>query len=53
MQIWGKNWISYDVSYGSTSYSNISKSKSIYMDLQTAICIGIVPAIHTNTTQLS
>lgn len=49
----GKNRISYDVSYGSTSYSNISKFKSIYMDLQTAICIGIVPSIHTNTIQLS
>lgn len=49
----GKNRISYDVSYGSTSYSNISKFKSIYMDLQTTICIGIVPSIHTNTIQLS
>lgn len=29
------------------------QSKSIYMDLQTAICIGIVPSIHTNTIQLS
>lgn len=34
------------------TYSNISSSKSIYMDLQTIICIVIVPSIHTETIQL-
>jgi len=29
------------------------QSKSIYMDLQTTICIGFVPSTHTNTIQLS